>query len=202
MTASARISGIRARACSRQAEALRRLGEKRTLARMAEEEEEAAGEARALKERSRKACVLVMAIAEAARRDLRGAFGEVATQALRSVLGPGYALSVAHEVRADRTQAHFGVVSAEHRTPRDPMTSRGGGVVDVVAFALRVVTCEIVGHRGPLVLDEPFRYVSPELVEAAARFAKEVSARFGRQVILVTHQRELAEAADHSIKIA
>jgi DNA repair exonuclease SbcCD ATPase subunit len=79
------------------------------------------------------------------------------------------------------------------------MDARGGGLAATVGFLLRVVVLLLrTGGTGKqlLVLDETFAHVSAEYLEGVGRFLREIVDRSGVQIILVTHQETLAEAAD------
>ena len=75
----------------------------------------------------------------------------------------------------------------------------GGGLIDVISFALRVVlhSLETPQSRNVLVLDEPLKWTG-KLMSKAGQMIKEISNRLGLQVILVTHEPELSEIADRS----
>lgn len=79
----------------------------------------------------------------------------------------------------------------------NPMDSSGGGVVDVVSFALRVVSWSISGTEPTLVLDEPMKWVSAGLRPRCAELIRALSDRLKLQIIMVTHDPELAEVADN-----
>ena len=69
----------------------------------------------------------------------------------------------------------------------------GGGVLDVAAFALRVVAVCAARPKPAqvLVLDEPFRFVSEGHRPAVAALLQTVAAEFGVQIVMVTHAPEL-----------
>ncbi len=79
----------------------------------------------------------------------------------------------------------------------DPLESRGHGMADLLTFALRVSVLALQPTlRKVLILDEPFTRISEEYRDRAIEFVKEVSAKTGVQIILVTHIPELARNAD------
>ena len=80
----------------------------------------------------------------------------------------------------------------------DPLTASGGGAVDIASFALRVASwsMQLKRSRPILLLDEPFRYVSADLLPKASAMLKEVSVKLGLQIIMVTHSEELMAEAD------
>lgn len=80
------------------------------------------------------------------------------------------------------------------RSPQDV----GGGVVDVAAFALRVVVLLLAVPKRPrvLVLDEPFKHVSDAHLPAVCELVKKLSVDLDVQFIIVSHEQELVDAAD------
>lgn len=86
---------------------------------------------------------------------------------------------------------------------QDPMTANGGGVVDVIAFALRVSCLLLVRHRvDPVILlDEPFRFVSKDLQGRIGQMIVDLSERLGVQFVIVTHESELVEALSEDAMI-
>lgn len=92
----------------------------------------------------------------------------------------------------------------------DPMSSEGGGKVDVIALGLRIAGLLLLApsKRKVLFLDEPLRFLSSSLTSAhpyrlrAVDFLKQVSKAYGIQVIAVTHDSELKELADSVINVS
>lgn len=85
--------------------------------------------------------------------------------------------------------------------PKDDM---GGGIIDVLSFALRVVMWSLQRPRtrNVIVLDEPMKYVGKgELLDRAGRMLREVSKGLGIQLILVTHEPQLIEIADRAYSV-
>ncbi len=184
-------------------EAERAAGRADALRSQLEAAREAAREARESKERARKAAILIEAAADEARASIHGAFESIVSDALRAVLGDDYRLVVASDVKRNAAHVDFSVASDEYEEPSDPIASRGGGVVDVLSFALRVVILELARPRveGPLILDEPFRHVSADRVSAAADLCRAIARRFGRQVIVVSHRPGMVDAADVVVEL-
>jgi len=56
--------------------------------------------------------------------------------------------------------------------------------------------------EGPLILDEPFKHISEHYIDRVAEFLKQVSSAFGRQIIMITHNRHLIEVADRWYKVS
>jgi hypothetical protein len=69
---------------------------------------------------------------------------------------------------------------------------RGGGVVEIVAFALRIAALSWLHYDGPLILDEAYKSMSNDhKIWDVANFLKEVSEYTNRQIIFATHKAEV-----------
>jgi DNA repair exonuclease SbcCD ATPase subunit len=84
----------------------------------------------------------------------------------------------------------------------DPMDSSGGGVVDVVAFALRLVSWSISKNDNVIVLDEPFKFLSVGLRPLAGELLRTLSKQLNLQLIYVTHDLELVNVADRVFEVS
>jgi hypothetical protein len=84
-----------------------------------------------------------------------------------------------------------------------PLSEVGGGVVDIVAFAARVTLLSWYRPRvrRVIVADEPFRHVSNEYLPRVATMLKTLSESTGIQMIVVSHEPELASSADRVIRV-
>lgn len=130
---------------------------------------------------------------------------DLLTQALQSTFGKNVAFKVEMGVSRDRPDASFKIVSAEGETVHEgePVSTDGGGLVDVLSIGLRLLLMESAQPRidGPLLLDEPFKQLSKGYMPACGAFLLSLCRDFERQVILVTHEQELAELADKSFLV-
>jgi len=136
---------------------------------------------------------------ESAREEARKAVESAGTEALQAVFGPEFSLQVELSDRGGRPSAEFFVASnyggVEIVTP--VMDSRGGGVVDVVSLALRVlVAYATTPAQAPIVLDEPGKHLSEGYSRALGELIRAISEETGRQFVVVTHDPRLAEVAD------
>jgi len=85
----------------------------------------------------------------------------------------------------------------------DPLSASGGGTVDVASFALRVASWSMQRprSRNVLILDEPFRYLSSDLLPKASEMLNQISKKLKLQIIMVTHAEELIENADRVFEV-
>ncbi len=85
----------------------------------------------------------------------------------------------------------------------DPLSSSGGGAVDVAAFALRIASWSMMHPklRNTIILDEPLRFLSENYQQQASLMIKELSERLGLQFIIVTHESTLTSYADKVFEV-
>lgn len=150
--------------------------------------------------------ILFQESAAFAREQARQQVEYMVTQALQYVFGQEMEFKVVIEELRGRPEGEFFVVSTyggDMVVETKPQDARGGGVVDVISLALRLALLQANTPYldGPIILDEPGKHVSEEYSLQLANFLKEVSQTFQRQVILVTHDRQLAEAGDKVFQV-
>ena len=98
-----------------------------------------------------------------------------------------YTFDVRFEKKKHKTEAVLQFV--REGVECDPLSAAGGGCVDVAAFALRLAC--LVLHKPALrpvvVLDEPFRFVSPHYLPRVKNLLETISQEMGVQIIMVTN---------------
>src|ERR1044072_3426362 len=80
----------------------------------------------------------------------------------------------------------------------DVLAARGGGLAATVGFLLRLVVLLLSRQRQDTVLflDETFAHVSAEYLPRLIEFLKDLVAKTGVQIVLVTHDESFLDAAD------
>lgn len=79
---------------------------------------------------------------------------------------------------------------------RGGVNSFGGGVIAVISVVLKILF-NIVTKRFPLlVLDETISFLAVNYIPAMSDFLKTLAKEFDLPIVLVTHQKEFAIAAD------
>ncbi len=142
-----------------------------------------------------KARALIQQAALQTQETLKIRLTAIVTTALRTVfIDKNLEFSVRFESKRGRTEAVLEV--GENDIFTDPIEGHGGGVVDVVSFALRAAFWSISRTRSVLVLDEPFRFLSRDLQSSAAEMIRTLSDKLGLQIIMVSHILVLQEAAN------
>lgn len=142
---------------------------------------------------------LVEAASRLCRMATSGALQNTLTEALRTVFGDDYACQIELVMHRGRPAATVMTTSGNHAEWADPVFSRGGGVIDILAFAARVAILEQIQPmpRGlPLILDEPMDALDRARSPEAGMLISKLSRATGRQILFVTHNRQLAQWAD------
>lgn len=149
--------------------------------------------------------MLLQRVSEFAREQSRAQIESLVTNCLQYIFDTNIEFKIEiNEVRG-RPEAEFYVLSDFGGTviKTKPQDARGGGVIDIISLAIRIamLECSTLDIKGPIILDEPAKHVSDEYITQVADFLKQVTRMFGRQVIMVTHNRHLSEMSDRWYRI-
>lgn len=148
--------------------------------------------------------ILFSRMSEFARAQIKTRIEALVTAALQAVFPEqGLSFRVILGTISNQPAASWEVVSmyGDQEVADSPEDSQGGGISDVVSTALRLAVLELLGLEGPVLLDEPGKHVDAIHAPHFAAFLKGYAERTGRQVILVTHNDALAEAADATFRV-
>jgi DNA repair exonuclease SbcCD ATPase subunit len=150
---------------------------------------------------------LLRKASDSVREQVRVRVESVVRHALRAVFGAGLDFRIEQEVKRGTVnmRAMVGYVQSESETHWTAANSGvGGGVADVVSFAMRVAFVAALSHRVPkvIVADEPFKHVSSQYLPRVAQMLKVLADQTGVQLVIVSHEPEIAEAADKMIELA
>lgn len=172
-------------------------GEKQAHAELLKKQQQAQQD-RVLLEEAR---TIIQTVAQATQKQLEFQVSDLATTAMRAVFPEPYEMVLRFEARRGRSEADLLFKRGEAEI--DPVSSSGGGPVDVAAFALKVSLWSLVRMltRPIMMMDESFRYVSSDLQSKAGEFLSAVSHRLGLQLIMVTHSFPIASWADRAWQV-
>jgi DNA repair exonuclease SbcCD ATPase subunit len=139
---------------------------------------------------------IIREVGLATQQQLQFHITDITSLALEAVFDDPYALVTEFIDRRNKTECDL--YFERDGDLVDPLTASGGGAVDVAAFALRVASWSMQNPKSNnvLILDEPFRYLSVNLLSKASEMLKQISKELDLQIIMVTHSPELVEAAD------
>ena len=145
-------------------------------------------------ESARKALALFQKVARETQQALEYHVANVVNLALGSVFDDAYEFRVRFVERRNKTEVDL--LFARGGEEFDPVSSSGGGPLDVASFALRCAFWSLKKNRAVLILDEPMKFLSRDLQPKASLMLEELSKRLGMQFIITSHVPELIERAD------
>jgi DNA repair exonuclease SbcCD ATPase subunit len=147
--------------------------------------------------------VFLQELAEVARQEVASGLENIVTLCLQAVFGPTMSFEIDIDTSRNSTVIDFYVVNTDgEETVRfAPEESMGGGVVDTVAIGLRFGLLKILNPEpiGPIILDEPAKMVSGDLIDSIAALLQELTQMFDKQNILVTHHHSLMDVVDNAV---
>jgi len=110
---------------------------------------------------------------------------------LEAIFDEPYGFQIVFERKRGTTEARLVFLRDGHEI--DPMTASGGGVLDVVSFALRLACLVLArpARRRILFLDEPFRFLSRNYLPRMVELLQTLADQQGVQILMVTHRPEL-----------
>lgn len=147
-----------------------------------------------------KARLLLEQYSEIEQEQLKQKVSGLVTRGLQTIFGPGYAFDV--QMRTLRKQAAMEFTITRDLVERDPMDAHGGGLVNVIALVLRLTIVALTpGLSRTVVLDEPFAQLSQGYIEGMGKFIRELVDATDIQLIIVSHEAEIAEVADQAYEL-
>lgn len=110
---------------------------------------------------------------------------DTVTKCIVAVFGDKYNFDIELQKKRNKTEANL--VFTHSNAQLDPISSCGGGVLDVASFALRVACISLMKCDKVIILDEPFKFVSKEYRSAIRELLEQLAESLDMQVIMVTH---------------
>lgn len=156
-------------------------------------------EAETLQKAIEQAQILIQTTAKETQEKLRYHIEDIVNTALDTCFPGEYNFVVDFEIKRGKTEAELYLLKDGERI--DPMSSTGGGVVDIVSFALRLSAWSLSKTDNLIVLDEPFKFLSVDLRPLAGQILKRLSEKLGLQIIMVTHDEEMIDISDKVFKV-
>lgn len=141
-------------------------------------------------------------IAQETQEQLKFQIEDIVNLALETCFPGEYTFEVKFEILRGKTEAEL--VFLDQKTGRqvDPMEASGGGVVDLTTFALRIACFALEqGTDNVIVLDEPMKFVSKDLLDRLCEIIKILSKKMNLQIIMVTHENKFIEISDKIFEV-
>jgi ABC-type transporter Mla maintaining outer membrane lipid asymmetry ATPase subunit MlaF len=148
---------------------------------------------------AKKALILIQEVAQSTQTLLRNKVTKLVNLAIRSVFDDPPEFIMEITVKRNRTECELLFKDAD--AIDKPLESAGGGLLDVVSFALRVVMWTFSKTDNVLILDEPFKFVSPNLAPRVSEMVSEISTKLNLQIIMVSHAEGINDSAAVTYKI-
>ena len=148
---------------------------------------------------SEKAREIIQIVAAATLKNLEFHISNLVTVALAAVF-PNPPVFVA-KISIRRNQIELDLLFKEYDCEQKPLDSDGYGAVDVASYALRISFWSLKKTRPVMILDEPFKFVSPDLQSKVSEMIKMISDKLGIQHIMVSHQEDINIDADKTFHI-
>ncbi len=123
------------------------------------------------------------------------------TMAIKSVFDKrNYGFELIFEEKRNQMEVRpvvFEIVNDIRYDYDDPEDDLGGGIIDVISMAMRIVlwSMEKPASRDIMIFDEPGKNLG-DLIVLFGEILKEISHELGFQVIVITHDKEIVDVGD------
>lgn len=143
-----------------------------------------------------KARDIMISVGIISQEEIKIVIEELVTQALQGIFGDNYSFVLENKIARNKPETEFYVIQdGKKRSLKDEL---GGGVIDVISFAIRIILWAITSDRtdNVIILDEPMKFVSKDKLEMCGEMLRYMSEILNIQFILITHEGQLINAAD------
>ena len=123
------------------------------------------------------------------------------SEALQFLFGESYSFQIENKIVRNQPETYlYVVIDGEKNSLKDEL---GGGVLDVVSIALRIVcwALNIENTEPILVFDEPAKFISKDHMVALGEMLRSLSELLKLQLVIVSHERGLIEIADKAFLV-
>ncbi len=150
---------------------------------------------------SEKAQKVIQEVAKKTQEQIRFHIEDIVSMALSTIFPNPYEFKLDFVIKRNKTECNLWFERDGERIK--PIDCSGGGVVDVTSLALRIAlwNLRLSEKNNTIILDEPVKFVSKDLIDRVGEVLKKLSKKLGIQFIIVTHINELIDCADKVIKV-
>lgn len=150
-----------------------------------------------------KSIEIINHVAESTQKKLQVGITNLLNMAMQSIFEKDCpAVQIEFVKRRGKTECDIFLLQNDSKL--NPLDGHGGGLIDVLAFALQICLWKIKRpqSRNTLILDEPLKYLKgKDLPKKGAKLIKELAHRLNIQIIMVSHSTELIEEADKLFQV-
>lgn len=132
----------------------------------------------------------LLLVSEYSRKRIKEHFEKYVTFILQFVLGEDYRFIIEWSTTTKTPSVDFLVETSYCNGDKLSVSaedSKGGGICDVVSFALRIAFLTLLNNNSTIFLDETFSQLSDGNLFNTSILLKELSNKFGFQFMFVTH---------------
>jgi DNA repair exonuclease SbcCD ATPase subunit len=147
-----------------------------------------------------KARSVIQEVAKKTQQNLEFHIGHIVTMAISAIWDDPFEFQIEFVNRRNKTECDLWLSRDGEKIP--PVEATGGGLCDVVSFALRLVYWSLNKTSPVMILDEPFKFLSPNLQSRASSMLKLLSTKLGIQFIVISHADDAISDADKVIKFS
>ena len=151
-------------------------------------------------ERLNKARWVLSEVSKLTQEKFKNRVEKLVTMAIKSVFNRDFEFVL--DFQRKRNKLEIEPLVFENGFPYSPKSDMGGGILDVIGFALRIVlwSLENPKSRNVLILDEPGKWTG-SLIIFFGKIIKEISKSLNIQIIMVTHDESLIQIADRAWRV-
>jgi len=151
--------------------------------------------------RSEDAQAIIQKVAQDTQSQLEIHISDIVSLAMETIFDDPYEFKIEFVVKRNKTECEL--IFEKDGVSIHPLSASGGGVIDTASFALRIALWTLMQPRSRncIILDEPFKFLSKDLLPRASELLKELSEKLDLQFIIVTHLDELTECADKTFNV-
>ena len=150
-------------------------------------------------EDGKKVQILFQEIAQKTQANVEDHISNLVTLALKSVSPDFPNFVVKFVIRRKQLEADLFFEKDGHLS--NPLFSDGGGPKDISSFGLIIANWSMDKTRATIVLDEPFRQVSPDLQGNVSEMLDMLKKELDLQIIMVSHAEDINICADKTYNI-
>lgn len=151
---------------------------------------------------------ILTAASGTARENAKGHFEKIITDALQFVTqNPDYRFVIQEKNSKLKASYEFFIESTVNgvKCLQKPEDANGGGFVDIISVAAKYAYLEIFNDpkimNGTMFCDEPGKMISADMSVKFAEYLKFLGSHYGRQIIMVTHNENIANVADKTFSV-
>lgn len=148
-----------------------------------------------------KALEILNYVQQSTQENLKETFETIVTYALRYIYDKELDFKLKFDRRGNLGTLDFGILSDEVTDILDLVDCEAGGIIDILALALRITLIESTQTSNFIVFDESFKHLSSEYRPKASLFLSELNKKLNKQIIMISHAQEFKDQGYNDIEI-